>query len=197
MAVVFLIGPPAVGKMTVGQELERLTGYRLFHNHVPIEVVSPYFSYGTPTGRRLVDKIRRAFFEEFAADSDGSYIFTFVLAFNVASEMPYIEGVAEQFSASGHEVFWVELEASFQERLKRNVTENRLAHKPTKRDVAWSDAHIRDVEGKHRFNSVDGEMSQANYLRIENTEVSAQEVAQRICDGFSLTKKVSGEGGAG
>ncbi len=45
------IGPPAVGKMTKGQELEKLSGYKLFHNHVTIEMVVPFFSYGTPEGR--------------------------------------------------------------------------------------------------------------------------------------------------
>jgi hypothetical protein len=31
--LVIVFGPPAVGKMTVGLELERLTGFRLFHRH--------------------------------------------------------------------------------------------------------------------------------------------------------------------
>lgn len=34
MKLVFLIGNGAVGKMTVGQELMKLTGLRLFHNHI-------------------------------------------------------------------------------------------------------------------------------------------------------------------
>jgi len=34
MNLVFLHGPAASGKLTVGRELSRLTGYRLFHNHL-------------------------------------------------------------------------------------------------------------------------------------------------------------------
>lgn len=68
MPLIFIIGPPAAGKMTIGQELERRTGYKLFHNHVAIEVVAPYFSYGTSQGRSLVGRIRQAFFDAFAAD---------------------------------------------------------------------------------------------------------------------------------
>ena len=38
-----MIGNAAVGKMTVGQELMKLTGLRLFHNHMTIEPVIEIF----------------------------------------------------------------------------------------------------------------------------------------------------------
>ncbi len=34
MQLVFLYGPPGVGKLTVGNALSALTGYKLFHNHL-------------------------------------------------------------------------------------------------------------------------------------------------------------------
>ncbi len=40
MRLVILFGPPAVGKMTVGYELEKLTGLRLFHNHMTVDPIS-------------------------------------------------------------------------------------------------------------------------------------------------------------
>ena len=40
-----LIGPQAVGKMTVGQELTKITNLKLFHNHMSIDLVSNFFSY--------------------------------------------------------------------------------------------------------------------------------------------------------
>ncbi|MCH7663235.1 MAG: shikimate kinase, partial [Chloroflexi bacterium] len=43
MKFIILFGPLAVGKMTVGQELEKLTGLKLFHNHLTIELVLPFF----------------------------------------------------------------------------------------------------------------------------------------------------------
>ena len=39
MNLIVLIGSGAVGKMTVGQELMKITDYRLFHNHHMIEPV--------------------------------------------------------------------------------------------------------------------------------------------------------------
>ena len=39
MKLLFLFGDAAVGKMTVGQELAKITDLRLFHNHMTIEPV--------------------------------------------------------------------------------------------------------------------------------------------------------------
>jgi adenylate kinase family enzyme len=36
--LVFIVGPPAVGKMTVGYELAQRTGLKLFHNHHTIDL---------------------------------------------------------------------------------------------------------------------------------------------------------------
>jgi shikimate kinase len=47
MKLVILFGPPAVGKMTVGQELANLTGFRLFHNHMTIELTLNFFAFNT------------------------------------------------------------------------------------------------------------------------------------------------------
>lgn len=172
--------------MTVGQALARRTGYKLFHNHVAIEVVAPFFSYGTRQGRKLVSQIRSAFFEAFAADTDNGYIFTFVWAFGEPGERAFIEGVADQFRSAGHGIYWVELETAFEERLRRNRGENRLAHKPTKRDIEWSEGHFREIEETYRFNSLPGELGYENYLRIDNTHLSATEVSDEICAVFEL-----------
>ncbi len=65
--LVMLVGPPAVGKMTVGHELASRTGLRLFHNHHTIDLVLRFFEFGTPPFQRLVGEFRRRMFEEVAA----------------------------------------------------------------------------------------------------------------------------------
>ena len=65
--LVVLIGPPASGKMTVGRELEDLTGFPLFHNHMTIELVLPFFEFGSDSFSRLVGTFRQQIFEEVAA----------------------------------------------------------------------------------------------------------------------------------
>lgn len=58
MKLVIIFGPLAVGKMTVGYELERLTGLRLFHNHMTIDLILHFFAFGQPPFRRLVSEFR-------------------------------------------------------------------------------------------------------------------------------------------
>ena len=43
MKLLLLFGDAAVGKMTVGQELCKITDFRLFHNHMSIEPVLEVF----------------------------------------------------------------------------------------------------------------------------------------------------------
>lgn len=52
--LVFIVGPPAVGKMTVGHELAKRTGLKLFHNHHTIDLALRFFPFGTPPFQRLV-----------------------------------------------------------------------------------------------------------------------------------------------
>ena len=68
MKFVLIFGPQAVGKMTIGHELEKITGLKLFHNHMTIEIIAPLFGYGSksPVGIKLVSLFRRKIFEEFA-----------------------------------------------------------------------------------------------------------------------------------
>ena len=111
MKLVFLIGNGAVGKMTVGQELMKITGLRLFHNHMTIELVSKFFSYGTDAGKRLVHSFRQQIFDEVLNSDLEGLIFTFVWAFNSRGDWDYINDLIEKFRAKGSEIYLVELEA--------------------------------------------------------------------------------------
>jgi hypothetical protein len=66
-STLFVIGPPAVGKMAVGHEIAERTGLRLFHNHLTIELVLRFFPYGSEPFSRLVPGFRRQILEEIAA----------------------------------------------------------------------------------------------------------------------------------
>ncbi len=182
MQVIMIFGPHAVGKMTVGQELEKMSGFKLFHNHVPIEMVLPYFGYSTRAGRQLVHKIREAFFRAFAESDEAGYILTCIWQFDAAGEQEYMDWVASIFEEHGAEVHWVELEANLEERLKRNKSANRLSHKPSKRDLEVSEQRLIESHKKHRLNSRDGELTYKNYLRIDNSDLKPAVVARQVLD---------------
>jgi len=186
MKFVMLIGPQAVGKMTVGQELEKITGLKLFHNHMTIELVSPFFSYGTEQGRKLVNSFRMQIFEEVAKSDLEGLIFTWIWRFDLESEEEYYNTVTDIFRKQGAKVYLVELEADLEERIKRNETENRLNNKSTKRNIEWSKKDLIKGAKEYRLNSLPGEVKEKNYLRINNTNISAKEVAKMIKEKFKL-----------
>ncbi len=186
MKLVVITGPQAVGKMTVGRELADMTGLMLFHNHMTIDLVSNFFSYGSPQGKRLVHLFRREIFEEVAKSDLPGLIFTYLWAFDLPSDGEYIDQIEALFAAGGGETYYVELEAALEARLERNTSPYRLEQKPTKRDVDWSRRDLIDTAQRHRLNSQPGEIAKPHYVRIDNTNLSAREAALRICEAFGL-----------
>lgn len=184
--LVFIIGPPAVGKRTVGVELARRTGLRLFHNHHTIELVLEFFPFGSPPFGRLVRDFRRRIFEEVAASDLPGLIFTYVWAFDQPSEAAAVAEWAEIFSVRGGRVMYVELAAELDERLRRNETEFRLSQKASKRDVEKSRRLLLQHDTEYRLNSGGEFDGRADWLRIENTHLSPEEVAERIIRHFGL-----------
>ena len=183
MKLVFILGDAAVGKMTVGQELMKITDLRLFHNHMTIE---PTMEIMGRFDGKLRDDMRELIFRHFAASDNYGMIFTYMMDFDMQSEWDYLEHVKSIFAPYGTEFYYVELIAPQEVRLQRNKTENRLLHKPSKRDIEVSDQRLIRDDANHRCVSYPGEIPFENYLRIENTDLPAAEVARSIMDYFQL-----------
>ncbi|MDA1874068.1 MULTISPECIES: AAA family ATPase [Bacillus] len=186
MKFILIFGPQAVGKMTVGQELATLTGLKLFHNHMTIDLVSLIFDYSTKEAKRLVSLFRNEIFEEVSKSDLSGMIFTYVWAFDLQSDLDYIHHVVSIFESKGGTVYFVELEAELDERLERNKSPHRLEHKPKKRDIEWSENNLKETMKKHRLNSLHGEIEKEEYIKINNTYLSAKEVAEMIKEKFRL-----------
>lgn len=181
-----IIGPQAVGKMTVGQELSKITGYKLLYNHMTIEMVRDIFDYDKESFRRINSIIRYEIFKEFAKSSQKGIIFTGCFDFgnNFENEIEETKKWMNLFE----ENYTIELEATLEERLRRNETENRLKYKESKRDLEWSKKDLLRSLEKHRLNSMPGEGEKIfdNFLKIDNTEISAKDAAIMIKEKFNL-----------
>ncbi|MHB8131718.1 MAG: AAA family ATPase [Mobilitalea sp.] len=186
MKFVLIFGPQAVGKMTVGEELEKTTGLKLFHNHMTIELVSHFFSYSSEAGKKLVHLFRMEIFDEVAKSDLYGLTFTYVWAFDQQADWDYVEKICDIFKSKGSSIYFVELEADLEERLERNKSPHRLESKPTKRNLEFSERNLRSTMEKYRLNSFEGEIKEENYIRINNTNLSAEEVAQTIKNKFQL-----------
>jgi len=99
-------------------------------------------------------------------------IITFMCAFDRQADWDYVRSVADRFERTGGNVYYVELAADNKTRLERNRTENRLRHKPSKRDSAFSEGSILREDAKYRLVSRAGEIPFAHYIRIDNTSLA-------------------------
>jgi shikimate kinase len=183
MKLLFLFGNSAVGKMTVGQELAKITPLRLMHNHHMIEPVLEIF--GQFRGD-IIQKLRFTILEEFTKTDNYGLIFTYMMAFDMPSEYEYLKKVIEVLGVAEEDVCYAELVAPQDIRLKRNVTENRLKHKASKRDVDASNARLIRDDENHRMESLPGEITWTNYLRIDNSHLSPAETAKIIKERFGF-----------
>ena len=183
MKLVILLGNTAAGKMTVGQELAKITDLRLFHNHMMIEPVLEIFGQWRPD---ITQRLRQVIFEEFAKTDLYGMIFTYMWAFDMPADREYIEWVKGIFGLPDEDVYYVELIAPQSVRLERNATENRLKHKASKRDLEASNARMIRDDHNWRLESLPGEITHPNYLRIENANIPAEEAARIIKSHFNL-----------
>ena len=183
---VLIIGPQAVGKMTVGQELSKLIDYKLFYNHMTIEMVRLIFDYDKKAYEKMNQLIRYEVFKEFSKSNEKGIIFTGCFDFGQDFEEEKEE--KDKWTNLFEESYVIELETTLEERLRRNKTANRLEHKASKRDLEWSENDLLASMTKHRLNSEPGEGEKIfkNYMKIDNTNLSPKEVAKMIKERFEL-----------
>lgn len=177
--MLFLFGDAAVGKMTVGQELTKITKLRLFHNHMTIEPVLEIFG---DFNSCAIHRMRKVIFEEFAKTDHYGLIFTFMWAFDQPEDWQNVEHVRSIFTREKPDTqfYYAELVAPQEIRLQRNASENRLKHKKSKNDIETSNRRLLDDDAHYRLESLDGEIPFANYIKIDNSDLPAEEAAKII-----------------
>ena len=117
MKLIFLHGLPGVGKLTVARELSTLTGFRVFHNHLTVDLVSSFFPFGSEPFVILREQVWLAAFSE-AARNEVSFIFTFNPERTVREG--FIQETIDVVEAAGGRVAFVELTCAVEE-LERRI----------------------------------------------------------------------------
>ncbi len=175
MNLVFIYGPPGVGKLSVARELARATRYRLFDNHVSIRCAQSVFDFGTPPFWKVVRSIRTLMFEEAAANGV-SLIFTFVYAH--PQDLPGVERMCGLFEARGGRALPVRLFCEHEELERRlpqpsRVELGKLTSLETLRGLVQKDDLFSPVPGRES-------------LEIDNTGLAPAEVAGLIINHYHL-----------
>jgi hypothetical protein len=177
MKLIFLHGLPGVGKLTVARELEMLTGFRVFHNHLTVDLVQSVFEFGSQPFVELREKIWLEVFSRAAEAKLDGLIFTFVFERTVRDS--FIGSVRSIVESNGGEVHFVELQCSPQELEGRITDPSRQGFgKLTSLDL------FRQLREAGAF--VDSGLP-ADRLVVNTTEVSAREAARLIATQLGLT----------
>lgn len=184
----FIIGAPASGKMTIGQELSRLTDATLFYNHQPIDFALEIYQDFTEEMWEFVRGIYFSFLGT-SARHHRSVILTGVIDFSNQYNLMYLKEIQNLLDDYHQEILFVELKTSLEERLRRNRTENRLKYKPLKRYFEVSEREILETDKTNQLNSQKQPSGLHHYLKIDNTNLSAEEVAKQIQEKMKTIEK--------
>lgn len=187
MALIVLIGSQAVGKMTVGKELEKQIDGKLLFNHQTLDLFADFLGY-SKDAFLLSDRTRKELFKAFVnnpeTNTTKTIIFTVVIDFDSAYDIEFLQDISSIFLEANQEVYFVELVAALRERLKRNVHEERLKAKPSKRDTKFSRKEILTSARKNRLESRENEVKKlfpaVKHLKINNTKLAPKEVCTQI-----------------
>lgn len=126
MKLIFLYGPPAVGKLTIAEKLSEYTGIPLFHNHLSRDLVKDIYGDKLKDNYALVDRIRFDVLD-YCSRNQTDLIFTYVYEGsdddeNVREFMKIIEN-------NDGEILFVELVADKNDLVNRVDNESRKKYK--------------------------------------------------------------------
>ncbi len=176
MRLVFIYGPPASGKLTVATELAKLTGFKLFHNHVSIQFVQSIFEFGTKTFWRLTGKYRMEMLE--AAAKEGiDTIFTFVYSKSEEDD-GFVKQVVQRVRAHGGQVHFVRLYCDREELARRVKASQRKRMGKVNTEKMLSDLF-------RRYN-LDSAIPFLKSLSIDTTKQSPGNVAKSTARHYKL-----------
>ncbi len=107
MKLVFIYGMPATGKLTVAQELSAMTGYKLFHNHLVVDLLLSVFEFGSAPFVELREQIWLSVFDNASRSQLPGLIFTFAPERTVRPS--FIPGAISAAAGRGDELIFIEL----------------------------------------------------------------------------------------
>ena len=177
MKLVFIYGPPAAGKLTVATELAEATGFKLFHNHLSVNLLTPVFEFGSRPFFKLIDKFRLEIIEEAAKEQINGLIFTFCYA--PVIDDPFVERVVRAVERHAGQVCFVQLYCERASLEARVTAETRHAH-----------GKLIDVESLREFldrYDMFSAVSIRESLTIDNSDLTPRAVAQKIIAHYELT----------
>jgi len=174
MKLVYIYGPPTVGKLEVAKQLAKITGFKLFHNHLTADYVSSIFPSKDKISNKLKCEIASKIFEA-AAKQGVNLIFTKVYD---SSDKNFVKNVIKIIEKHGGEVLFVKLYCE-PKNLYERVTKN--SRKAFDKIKTIKDLKIA-LKKNNKFETIPFKKS----LIMDNTIISPKECAQKIKEYYKL-----------
>lgn len=170
MKLIFLYGPPAVGKLTIAKILQEKLGYRLLHNHSIVNPIAEIFPFENPANRLLTREFRLRILEE-AAKCDINIIATFGIAGN--DPFTHVADVINTVEIQKGEICLVHLTADQETILNRIEDASRKEHRKnlSKEKLKEILKDNPDIYNKYPLKE---------HLSINTTKISPEEAAEKI-----------------
>lgn len=176
MDLIFIYGPPASGKLTVAKKLAKLTGHKIFHNHLTFDSIAPIFDFGTSAFAETASAMRFKIFETACKYGLKGMIFTY--CYDYPQDDKFVKQTIRVIAKNGGRVRFVQLYCGREELFKRVGVASRREHGKIK-----SAAKLKSVLKQWDLFTT---MPYGNSLKIDNTRVSPLKAAQMIRDHYKL-----------
>jgi hypothetical protein len=176
MVLIFLYGPPAVGKLTVARELAARTGFKCFHGHLTFDLACALFEPFTAPFGALCTALRLKTIELGATYGLEGMVFTYCYAY--PSDTPFVERVRATVESAGGEVCFVQLLCEVDELKRRVVAPDRREFQK----LGNADGLEAALERWDLYTPI----PDSDTLSIDNTHLPPGQVAERIIDHFGL-----------
>jgi hypothetical protein len=176
MKLIFIYGMPATGKLTVAQELATITGYKLFHNHLVVDLLLTVFEFGSPQFVALREEFWLSIFEQACHSGLRGLIFTFAPEATVRSN--FIEKLISTVTDAGGEVDFIELTCPLPELKRRMGSLSRLQYKKL--------TSVPLFEQLHREGSFDAAYMPQPKLSIDTSLVQPARAVLQIARALDL-----------
>lgn len=179
MRLIFIYGLPAAGKLTVARELSQLTGYKLFHNHLVVDLLLSTFEFGSAPFVELREEIWLSVFRQACRSQLPGLIFTFNPERTVRSN--FIEQTMDVVTTEGGEISFVELVCPLDELKRRIDSPSRLQYRKL--------SSLALFEQLHAAGEFDTSYMPRPSLTLDTSLLSAAEAATRIADALNLVSR--------
>ena len=176
MELIFIYGPPGVGKLTVANALSSITGYQVFHNHIAIDLVKPVYGYGNKKSEDLIMAVNLSAIAV-AVAKDSSIIFTYARP----NDSRFIKNAVDIVESGGGRARFVQLKCD------PAYLHMRIA---SRKGTRYS--KITDIDGLRRFSRIHGpfrRIASMPGISVDTSKLSAAQTAARIAKALRLKAK--------